>query len=725
MSTAARLHVLSGASVALIIEVPDCGVPLWRYFGPLSAAEHAALDGAAAWPAAAARPLPPSTLDSDPPLSVLPVHGFGWAGQPALAGARPDVAVRGSAGERDWAHDFVLDDLQHLPDGLRLRLVDATAGLAVTIGYALGAQSDVLVAWAELENLGAGPFRVDWLAALTSPLPAGVDRIIGFHGRWTLEFQQAHEALGVGAWRRDNRRGRTSHDSFPGVIVGEVLEEDEGVVYGMHLGWSGNHTVLIEPLADGRRQAQLGEWFAPGEVLLGQGERYRSPPAHLSCSAHGLNGLSANFHAHVRRQVLAWPGATMTPRPVHLNTWEAVYFDHRLDGLKELASAGAAVGVERFVLDDGWFHRRDHDRAALGDWWPDARKYPQGLAPLIDHVRGLGMQFGLWVEPEMVNPDSELYRAHPDWALHLDRRALLTGRNQLVLDLAQPAVSDYLFEKLDALLAGHPIAYLKWDMNRDLATAGHHGAAGYRRQTEAVYALLGRLRAAHPAVEIESCASGGGRADYGVLAHTHRIWTSDCNDALARIDIQRGFLRFFPPELMGAHIGPEHSHTTGRRHTLAFRAAVALFGHLGLELDVRTLDVAARAELAQWIGIYKAWRGVLHGGALRQGGGDGPLFWLQATASDRAAALCAVYRRREDAGRYAPPLCLAGLDPARDYRLHALAVEKVPHARGTTPQLEDLAAGRLVLSGAVLGRYGLPLPPLPPESAVVIAVRAA
>lgn len=714
--TESRFIHLSGRDLSMVLERVAAAPPAWRHFGAKS---HVGSD---TWVAADARPHPPTLLDNDPTLSVLPTHGLGWFNQPALAGSRP-----GGAGDLDWAHSFVLDKADQGQHSLQLSLSDQTAELGLIVSYTLDPGSDVVSIWSELENRGATPFRLDWLAAACVPLPPEADQVLGFAGRWTLEFQEVRETLGIAAWRRDSRRGRTSHDAFPGVIIGSGLADDAGWTLGAHLGWSGNHTVLIEPLNDGRRQLQMGEWLAPGEVLLGPGERYRTPTAHLSFSALGLNGLSANFHRFVRQRVLNWPGHRMTPRPVHLNTWEAVYCDHDLHGLKALASAGAEVGVERFVLDDGWFQHRNNDSAGLGDWWPDARKYPQGLKPLIDHVRKLGMQFGLWVEPEMINPDSDLFRAHPEWVLQLERRAMVTGRNQLVLDFANAQVTEYIFGKLSDLLRAYPIAYLKWDMNRDLAGAGHLGRAAYRRQVEALYRLLGDLRRAHPAVEIESCASGGGRADYGMLAHTHRVWTSDCNDALARIDIQRGFLRFFPPEVMGAHIGPAVSHTTGRRHDMAFRAAVAMFGHLGLELDVRVLDAAEKAELRHWISLYKEWRDLAHGGSLRQGeagGADGALAWLQVTAVDQSAALCAVYRRREDVTRYMTPLCLAGLDPARNYRLHALSMPHAPHYTRQTQLLQALADGQLILSGATLRDFGLPLPPLPPESAVVIGIRA-
>lgn len=711
-----ELLQLAGTAVSIALEPASSGPPLWRHFG-------ARLTEAGAWPLAGARPLPPNALDGDLAFSVLPTHGLGWFQQPALLGARPgDASGEGS----DWAQQFEVEKVRRHGQTLTITLGDDTAALGLTLHYTIDPATDVLSTWAELENRDTTPFRVDWLAAACVPLPPEAEQVIGFWGRWTLEFQQSRERLGVATWRRDSRRGRNAHDTFPGVIVGTTLADDDGPTWGAHLAWSGNHTLLIEPLNDGRRQLQMGEWLAPGEVVLGPGERYRTPEALLSFSAGGLNGLSGNFHRHLRRNVLRWPGGRIAPRPVHLNTWEAVYFDHDLDGLKALASAGAEVGVERFVLDDGWFHGRHDDRSSLGDWWPDAGKYPRGLTPLAEHVRGLGLQFGLWVEPEMVNPDSELYRAHPDWALQMAGRPLVTGRNQLVLDLTRPEVIEYLFDKLDGLLREVPIAYFKWDMNRDLATAatgaGHRGRAAYRRHNLALYALLERLRAAHPQLEIESCSSGGARVDAGILRHTQRVWTSDCNDALTRIGIQSGFLRFMPPEIMGAHIGPAHSHTTGRTHSLAFRAAVALFGHLGVEADVRQLDAAERAELARWIGIYKDWRELVHHGVLRQGEHHGRA-WLQARAEDGSAALVALYRRLEEAPRYTPPLRVPGLVPARRYRLQALHLPRVPHSTASTGVIDALAAGTLEMSGAQLAELGLPLPPLPPESAIVVGIR--
>jgi alpha-galactosidase len=318
------------------------------------------------------------------------------------------------------------------------------------------------------------------------------------------------------------------------------------------------------------------------------------------------------------------------------------------------------------VLDDGWFHGRHDDTSSLGDWWADTQKYPNGLLPLATHVISLGMEFGLWVEPEMINPDSELYRAHPDWALQIADRPLLAARNQLVLDLTRLDVIEYLYEKIAALLGTVPIRYLKWDHNRDLTTAGTRPA--YRQQVQAAYALMARIRTAFPHVEIEACAGGGGRIDAGILAHCHRFWTSDCIDAVSRVVMQRGFLQFMPPELMGAHVGTAPAHSTGRSQSMDFRASVALPGHFGVELDVRKISGAERAVLKQWIATYKTHRTILHQGQLWLGeAGDG-LVW-QAHGSAEALLLL-LYRITPNAQRHMPTLKLTMLDPARRYRIN-------------------------------------------------------
>jgi alpha-galactosidase len=412
----------------------------------------------------------------------------------------------------------------------------------------------------------------------------------------------------------------------------------------------------------------------------------------------------------------------MPPRAVHVNSWEGFYFDHDEAALMALADRSAALGVERFVLDDGWFAGRNDDTAALGDWTPDATKYPRGLGPLADHVVSLGMEFGLWVEPEMVNPDSDLFRAHPDWALQVGGIAPPTSRHQLVLDLGRAEVRDYLFDRLDALLRDLPIAYLKWDHNRDLAPAGHAGGrAGYHAQVLGTYALIDRLRAAHPGVEIESCAGGGGRTDAGIAQRTHRFWTSDCIDAVSRVRMQRGFLHFMPPELMGSHVGADPAHSTGRGQSMAFRAAVALPGHFGVELDPATLAPDAAATLAMWIDRYKHLRNRLHNGKVWLGDGADGLVWQ--LHGDATGGFLSVTRVDPVTLRRPPPLPLPPLAGMGPVRVRLIDIATTPgHPAPDAPAFASMREDGEVWDGDWLAHAGLPIPAMKAESVALFAL---
>lgn len=717
---AAEYLVLHGRSTSVVLEHRADEAPLWRYWGPRLP------DGCLPLaPLRDGRPVPPSSLEFDQPFTIAPSFGVGWFGQTALLAHRAgsQFAQRFSASAVEWVRPG---------NALVLHLDDPVAQIRLSMHLELD-EDDVLLLRSRLVNTGADALEVQWLAAGTVPLPGEAAEVRSYVGQWANEFQLQVDRLSRSLWQRENRRGRTSHDTFPGAVVAlPGATEHTGVVFGAHLGWSGNHRQTIEWLHDGQFQWQMGEWLAPGEISLAPGAELVTPEMFVSYSRAGFNGLMHNFHAAARRRI-TWSGGAMRPRPIHLNTWEAMYFDHRIDELKALADAAAAVGVERFVLDDGWFHGRHHDRAALGDWWPDEGKYPDGLRPLAQHVIERGMEFGLWVEPEMVNPDSELFRAHPDWALQLDGRPLLTMRNQLVLDIARPEVSNYLFARLDQLLRTAPVSYLKWDMNRDLTTAGNgSGRAAYRAYVLALYALLARVRKTHPAVEIESCASGGARMDYGILAYTQRFWTSDCNDALSRVSIQRGALQFFPPEVLGAHIGPAPAHTTGRSQALSFRASVALPFHLGVEADVRHLEAAERETLKRWITLYKQLRGHLHQGRVWCGEIGDELIWqAHGDDGDEAATdlVVFVYRMKPTTYRYAPALRLPMLDRERGYR-----IQRIDPAQ---PVANDAPLGIALLKGADdestaiqahgawLTEVGLPLPRVGAESVLVYRVSAA
>ncbi len=654
--------------------------------------------------------VPQGGLDVVPPLSLLPERSRGWSAYGGLDAHRSDG--------RDWAPRLRRTSSELRDDAFTWTGADAAAGVTVSVRLTLGADG-VLVLSAEVHNAGGTDLHVASLAPVL-PLPARADESLTLVGRWAKELQERRAVVASGALVLENRRGRTSHESAPTVMVGtRAFGEDHGEVWATHLGWSGNHHLRVEALPDGRRFVALAELLLPGEVRLAPGESYATPMLYAAYSDHGLGGVTDAFHAHVR----ARPSHPTSPRPVLLNTWEAVYFRHDPAELRRLAEVAASVGVERFVLDDGWFRGRDDDTSSLGDWYVDERKYPHGLGELVDHVVGLGLEFGLWVEPEMVSPDSDLFRAHPDWVLGIDGQEPVLGRHQLVLDLARPEVSAYLLERLDALLTQLRIGFLKWDMNRDLVAAGHRGgAAGVHAQTLALYSLLDELRRRHPGVEIESCASGGGRVDLGIAARTDRFWTSDCNDPLERQRIQRAFSYLLPPELMGAHVGGPWSHTTARTQTLPFRAATALFGHLGFEWDLATASAEDRAGVAQVIALHKRFRPLLHGGrTVRVDHPDPSALVHGVVATDLGEALFCYAQLSTTDATTPLPMRLVGLDPARRYRVVRLLL---PGATWSPGKHEPRwYAEGLEADGALLAQVGLPLGVHVPESATLVHVR--
>jgi alpha-galactosidase len=481
----------------------------------------------------------------------------------------------------------------------------------------------------------------------------------------------------------------------------------------------------VDTLTDGRVLTSLGELLLPGEVRLAPGATFASPEIVAAYSADGLSALSRKFHEHVRTKLLR-PKMRVKPRPVHYNTWEAVYFDHDVAKLKELATRAADIGVERFVLDDGWFGSRRHDRAGLGDWTVSADVYPSGLKPLVDHVTSLGMEFGLWFEPEMVNPDSDLYRAHPDWVLGVEGGDHVPFRSQLALDISRTEVADYIFHAIDAVLRDHDISYIKWDMNRDLSHPG--GASGTAKafaQVTALYALLDRVRAAHPDVEIESCSSGGARADMGVLAHSDRVWTSDSNDALDRQYIQRGASFFLPPEVMGCHVGPARCHVSGRRLSMDMRAATALMGHMGIELNLLTERPSDLDTLKSAIALHKRHRALLHDGDLVRLDTAPQIMASGVVARDRSEALYSVAYVLSDPQVLPERVRFAGLDPDRNY-LVKLIWPTVWQAIKGPSAIEKLRLNQdgATFSGAALMHGGLQLPHAHPETCLLFYVEA-
>jgi alpha-galactosidase len=692
---------LDGGDQTLLIALSP-GSPRLAYWGGQLATSADA--GAAA--ALGERAAPQGALDGGEVFDLFPEAGRGFTGHPALEVHRPGggfVTQLEQVGTRPVA------------GGHELLLRDARMAIEVRLTVTLDAAAGVAAFGSRLTNVGDTPLAVDWMAPAALPLVH--DEVMVFDGRWAREFQPVRQRLATGLWLKDNRTGRTSHHAPPFAVIGAPgFGEHTGEVVGLHLGWSGNGRLLVERLRDGRLQAQAGELFLPGEMTLAPGETYATPILYAARSEAGLNGLSDRFHPFVRDRILGGR-LRRKPRPVTFNTWEAVYFRHESDELKALADLAASVGAERFVLDDGWFEGRDDDTTSLGDWRADPRKHPDGLGPLIDHVRGLGLEFGLWVEPEMANAESRLLREHPDWTLHDGDRVQPLGRGQYVLDLTRAEVADNLFGQLDALLAAHPIGYLKWDMNRDLTHAASVGRPAAHRQTLALYALIDRVRAAHPGVEIESCASGGGRADFEILRRTDRIWVSDNNDPIERQVIQRGFGVFFPPEVMGSHVAAADNHTTGRRTSIGLRALTALFGHMGVEADVRAFSAGELEALKHWIEVYKSHRALLHGGrVVRQTHADPGAVATMVVGEDGALASFAQLQTPQFATP--DPLRLTGLDPDAIYRVGRLNPPRRPS--GGAQRAPALARGEAVeAAGRMIETVGLPLPILRPGAIAV------
>jgi alpha-galactosidase len=691
---------LRGAGADVVID-ESSGVPVIVHWG----APLGDIDPASIGPALA-RSQVAGALDVLAPVSLVPEHGAGFQGRPGIGGHRQ--------GGTAWAPRFVPHSARVIGSGCEIVAVDEVAQLRLVCTITL---DDLLAVQVSLINEGGNRYLLDSLTS-TVPLPAHASQLLTFDGRWTREFQPVRRDWASGVWLSENRAGRTSHEHIPLLFAGPPgFGEWHGEVWGVHVAWSGNHTVAAECMPDGRRYVQGGELLHPGEVCLEPGERYDAPRMLGVYSGGGLTPASWAFHRSLRNL----PVHPSSPRPVLLNTWEAVYFDHSTEKLQELATTAAALGVERFVLDDGWFGSRRDDKRGLGDWWVSPEVYPDGLAPLIAHVRRLGMEFGIWVEPEMVNPDSDLYREHPEWALATAGYDHVLGRNQLVLNLAHPDAFAHILGQLDALLRDHDIAYVKWDMNRNhVQGSGADGAAGTRAQTLAFYALLDALRERHPSVEFESCASGGARIDHEVLRRAERVWTSDCNDALERQTIQWGASMLIPFELMGAHIGPTRSHTTGRMHSLAFRAVTALCGHLGVEWNVLTLDDEERARLAEAIALHKRFRPLLHSGDTVRFdpvlNGQTPSTHVYGVyAADRREALIVHAALTAGMSLLPPPVRLPGLVPDARY-----SVEQVP----LPGERVVWAASGIVLTGTQLATHGVQLPWMHPESGVLLHLRA-
>jgi len=669
----AELCLLAGA------HQPPAMVHLGAPLGPVSTPR--ALAGARA----------DSLIQGPAGIPLLPDPAAGWTGEPGWSGG--DAA-------QPWQADVTAADAKTLSasywhaDGRRLK-------------YTLRAL-DVGVFALDMSAHPAAP-RPSTEIAYSIGLPPEALEGLGFTGRWAGELAVERRPL-AGGWQISSRCGsRTGHDAFPGWLAGETsFGEDNGGVLAMHLAWFGNYRFMVQRTREGRYTAQYVLNLA--ELSVNPDGAHHMPTLYLTWSDKGLNGIRQRFQDAARDMRVRCGRAAS--QKVQLNTWEGVYFDHQLDKLKAMAEAAAGLGVERFVLDDGWFGRRVDDSRGLGDWTPRADVYPQGLHPLIDHVNAAGMQFGLWVEPEMANADSALYEAHPEWILGRPDQPL--GRNQYPLDLCNPDCFEHLRCVLTSIVDDPRIASLKWDMNRDVPQA-----AGLPLVPAALH-LVDAVQGARPDLEIEACASGGGRADWSALGRCSRVWLSDAHDPDVRLPMMAAFGLFAPPEVIGCHIGPEVSHQTGRRWSLHARAAMSVLGSMGLELDPLELSDSQQADVRTYIELHKRHRNWLaQGHLLVLPHPDPGLCAVGVFARERNRALICVLQMRPQADNVPAPLKIRHLRGA--VKVQAPLLDR-SILRGARQQPGWVAGEGLQTHGEVLEAHGLPMPVLAPMRAVLVEV---
>ncbi len=649
-------------------------------------------------------------LPNGPGLPLLGEHSRGRFTRPHLRGHR--------AGGRDWSTRFECTAIEDGDTGLRIELLDESAALGL-VTEAETLSGGALRVRHTVTNRGSDDYLLEGLEVV---VPAGdhLVEVLDFTGRHEGERQPQRHGVTDGLWLRETRTGRPGLGAATMLVLGTPgFSTTHGEVLGVHVAWSGNSVLRVERDAATGTTIGGGELLLSGEIRIAPGSSYSTPWVHLAAAEDGLDGLAAAWHAH-QRSLPAHPHH----QPVVVNVWEAVYFDHDLTRLTAIADRAAGVGVERFVLDDGWFTGRRDDTLGLGDWQVDPAVWPEGLSPLVTHVHGLGMQFGLWIEPEMVNPDSDLYREHPDWVLSSGDRVPLLHRHQLVLDLSRDEVREHVFGQIDAVLAAYPIDAVKWDHNRDLLEAGSAALAGapaVHLQTLGFYALLDDLRAAHPSIDWESCASGGGRVDLAVLERVQRIWASDMTDAVARQQIQRWTTQLVAPEYVGAHVSSPTSHTTGRTLTLGFRAATALFGSFGIEWDLTEASAADLDELAGWVSMFKRFRPLLHTGRVVRPECPDPAVLLHAVvAVDRSEALLAHVQLDESTHNRGVQVRVPGLDPDAAYTVSWEGPTDPVAVSMSAPLAPDGPTGGVPVTGQVLASRGFWVPRRRPETVTLV-----
>ena len=560
---------------------------------------------------------------------------------------------------------------------LELTLRDAVEGTEVTVTFGVFAEQNALTQSVRVTNGGDLPLVIEKASSACVDLPRSDLEMIHLAGAWSREFHIVRRPLVQGSQSVGSARGANGHGQNPFVaLVERGADERHGEVFAMNFVYSGNFLAQADVDMHQNTRLQMGINPLDFSWRLEPGESFQTPEAVLVFSDEGLDAMSQSFHSLYRSCLLPERFAD-AQRPVLLNSWEACYFDYCREDLERLADGAASIGAELFVLDDGWFGKRNDSTSSVGDWVPNQKKLGGTLDDLAGSIARRGLSFGLWFEPEMVSPDSDLYRAHPDWAIQAPGRIITTSRDEYVLDLANPQVCDHLIATLSSILSSTPISYVKWDMNRNITNAGSTWLPPERQQEQAhrymlgLYRILDVLTTRHPEVLFEGCAGGGGRCDPGMLAYMPQIWISDDTDAVERLQIQYGASLVYPSAALSCHISDVPNHQTRRSEPLATRAIVAGWGSLGLEFDPSRLDEKDVEEVAGEVAAYRRIRPLVQQGRLhRLKGLDGgnEYAWMHVSADGSQAVICYVQAHMTP-NSVPKRLRLEHLDPQSLYRI--------------------------------------------------------
>ena len=551
--------------------------------------------------------------------------------------------------------------------------------LTLELHYFVYPECDVITRSARLVNNGDETVTLERFLSLQLDHPqAGFD-VTSFHGAWAREMNKSTVALCAGKYVIESRAGCSSSRANPFFMLhAPNTDETCGECFGFNLIYSGNHYSAIEVSAFGKTRVVSGIQPQGFRFVLEKDECFEAPEAVMTYSQNGFSELSLNMHSFVREHITrgVWKNKE---RPVLLNSWEACYFNISEQGLVSLAKAGKELGIELFVMDDGWFAKRDDDSHSLGDWDPSKKKLPKGLGNLAKKVTGLGVKLGIWVEPEMVNTESELYKTHPDWAMAIPGKLHSEDRNQRVLDLANPEVTEFLINKMTEVFSSADISYVKWDMNRIFSDIYSPYLLPERQGETAhryicgLYKVMKALTEKFPDILFEGCASGGNRFDLGILCYFPQIWGSDNTDAVSRLTIQEGYSYGYPQSCVGAHVAASPNHQTLRDTPLETRFNVAAFGALGYECDVRDLNSDQKQKLIKQIECYKQWRPVLQYGQFYRLGTGNIHEWI-CVSPDKKRAVGVIVQELVEANTQTHRFKAAGLDPELQYRFYSIPV---------------------------------------------------